>query len=460
MYNFLHYYNKKREHNMSSYNPGSFIKLDNKIFEKLKDATENTKEIVKIFELYYWLLIKRDWKNRVDTTINVLITLLSRNDGNSTRIKKDIINWISILYNAKLIDYDNNKNFKLNDPITIKIINLPESNYTEIMCCNEEILKIKNCGKSNNYNVSSNSLFAIHCFLNIKKDYYNNTIKISYDKIAEEIKLGRNTIIKAIDMLMTEGLLHITHGRYKKADNKKECNIYKIYHYNKRIDNSKLIKAQEQFKKKALITKIDDPNIYDFLFDEKKYTDIKKILKSKVYCPCLLIGKYKDYFMEEYEGTIFELITKQDINNLIDRFFGINDIEGRYFVIDISNLNRQLQNNLLIFIEGKHKYSNTFPIILLSDYDNIITTLKSRMFATYKQSKQLLENNNLKFLNIHQCYSLLNKKLLYKPFNNIEKFKFLFLLKNSPELYYKEHMLNQQYSNKNIDILISKLKSI
>jgi hypothetical protein len=178
---------------------------------------------------------------------------------------------------------------------------------------------------------------------------------------------------------------------------------------------------------------------------------VNEILKNSFYCPCLLLGKYDSIFKSMYKGRIFKASTLEDVRDIVDRFYGIDDLDGRYFVLDgVGFLNSTGQNALLKFVE-----ECKFPLVLLSYYDTVSPIIMSRMKFVYKKS--VTEVKGLDFVRVKDVLMMIeDKKRTDSDFSEIDEVK-LFAEYCPPAFALKYSVPWFDYSASRMLKLISKL---
>ena len=161
---------------------------------------------------------------------------------------------------------------------------------------------------------------------------------------------------------------------------------------------------------------------------------IKNILKSKEYCPCLLLGRYATEFKKFYRDKIFMVNDLDAVRNVVNNYSGIEDLEGRYFVMDgVGFLSDIGQNSLLKFIE-----ESKFPIVLLSYYDKVSPIIMSRVKFVFKESPAKV--TNLKFVKPSACIEYVTEKeKSSEDFTETDRINYY--ADNCPIMYYYENRL-------------------
>jgi len=172
---------------------------------------------------------------------------------------------------------------------------------------------------------------------------------------------------------------------------------------------------------------------------------IMSILNNPERCPCLFIGKFVPLFKKLYQGRIFNLTTLDSVRELVNRFAGLSDLEGRFFVIDgIGFISPAAQNSLLKFIE-----ESKFPIILLSYYDKVSSIIHSRVKFVYKRSPAELKT--LKFIHPKDAFNIIEEKKKKDPdFSEMDEVKFY--ADNCPAAYALRYSL-VDYDNYSMRLL-------
>lgn len=418
---------------MLSRKPDREIIINNNVFELIKNSKNTTVGITETFMLYFNLFLRLAWDNTVDTTGQILLNQLNREKRYISKINNALKN----LKKSGLIEVAN-KNYKRNDIINIKV-NIPKNNFTRIRCINEQIAHLPGPPKPHN-------LISVYIYLRIKENNILNRARVSQNKIAQDLELSPGTVQACINLLFKEGLLNINFGNYIAKSNHYECNIYKTYDCNNRIDNSKYLQIKEDFKeKKILLQDINDPNVFELLLDEKRLNNVNRLLSTFDMCPALLIGKYASEFRLIYKNTIWFLDDSGVLKELIERYSGIAALDGKYLVLDnINILNKPNQDRLLVFVENSE-----LPIILLADYENITPTLCSRMKLILKDPiKKTIAANRL---TPHEALENISK------FKN-NQHKKNYLAERSPKAYCLGHFqISSDKGLQTVDSLISKL---
>lgn len=157
---------------------------------------------------------------------------------------------------------------------------------------------------------------------------------------------------------------------------------------------------------------------------------IESILKDPNYCPCLLLGRSSIDFKKAYQGRIFTVTSLEAVRDIVERYTGISDLEGRYCVLDgICFLSEVGQNSLLKFIE-----ESRFPIVLLSYYDKVSPIIMSRVKFVFKSPTH--EIKNLKFMKYKDALTALEDKQGKEELSNQDKLRFY--IDNCPVAYYMD----------------------
>jgi hypothetical protein len=177
---------------------------------------------------------------------------------------------------------------------------------------------------------------------------------------------------------------------------------------------------------------------------------IQQVLNNPNFCPCLFLGKYTTEFKRIYKDRIFSLYNLNDVRELVDRFMGIADLNGRYFVIDgISNLTSVGQNSLLKFIE-----ENKFPIILLSYFDRVSPIILSRIKFIFKSPVH--EAKNTRFVELKDALRALEEKKKDEDFTIMDEVRFY--AENCPKGFVAKYSSSEYgYSSEKILKILSKL---
>lgn len=145
---------------------------------------------------------------------------------------------------------------------------------------------------------------------------------------------------------------------------------------------------------------------------------INKILGDEGFYPCLLMGSYVTLFKKIYGDIIFSVHSLEDVRGLVDRFYGLEDLGGKIFVLDgVGFLSVTGQNSLLKFIE-----ESKFKIVLLSYYDKVSPIIKSRMKFVFK--KPVSSIKNLKFGKLRDVLTLVDdSRKKDSEFNDMDEVK-------------------------------------
>ncbi len=121
--------------------------------------------------------------------------------------------------------------------------------------------------------------------------------------------------------------------------------------------------------------------------------------------PCLSCNTCKQILNKQFLNLVYikptkNIIPVEDINNLQREFSSKAALEGpRFYIIDDADkMSVKVQNKLLKFIEEPS--SGNFAILLTTDADNIITTIKSRVITL--SLKELSYNFLIQKLSLHK----------------------------------------------------------
>lgn len=157
----------------------------------------------------------------------------------------------------------------------------------------------------------------------------------------------------------------------------------------------------------------------------EKMDIIDEILANKDYCPCLLLGRYSTEFKRRYKGRVHMVNTLSLVRELLNSYSGM-PVE-RYFVMDgIGFLSPTGCNSVLKFIEEFKS-----PIILLSYYDKILPTIRSRMKFVFKSP--VTEVKSLDYMSMKNCLEDLKEERDLSDMDRLKAYS-----DKCPILYYVE----------------------
>lgn len=167
-------------------------------------------------------------------------------------------------------------------------------------------------------------------------------------------------------------------------------------------------------------------------------------LKDPSVYPILIIGSYVTDFKKSIKIPMYHVENLNDVKDFVSYYSGIKHLDRPVVLEDISFLNKQVEGQLLKFIE-----ETSLKIIVLSYYDKNSLIFLSRFKTVVKAMK---DKTTSLFLPMKQGYS----KIEQATVENTPYYQRVSLQgKNSPELYYYDKLLryNRNYE-KIIDILI------
>lgn len=178
--------------------------------------------------------------------------------------------------------------------------------------------------------------------------------------------------------------------------------------------------------------------------------------------PCLKCNTCKQILDMNFMNLIYintkkEIITVEQITNLQKEFASTSSLDGPrvYIIDDADKMSVRVQNKLLKFIEEPTS-NNTFGILLTTDSDKIISTIKSRVITiTLKElgyeflvNKLIEKNIDSKYArilphienNVDKCVDVLNSEqvnvidLIYKFIDQLKDRNITFFYKENNEL--------------------------
>lgn len=167
-------------------------------------------------------------------------------------------------------------------------------------------------------------------------------------------------------------------------------------------------------------------------------------LKDPSVYPILIIGSYVNDFKKSIKIPMYHVENLNDVKDFVSYYSGIKYLDRPVVLEDISFLNKQVEGQLLKFIE-----ETSLKVIVLSYYDKNSLIFLSRFKTVVKAMK---DKTTSLFLTMKQGYS----KIEQATVENTPYYQRVALQgKNSPELYYYDKLLryNRNYE-KIIDILI------
>ena len=389
------------------------VAVPNDVFDRLcevKEAIDQEKlikttktDVVEAFTLYFVCLLRMDWNRDAEIQMKRLITRyfgIARSETFSS-----INRYLDMLKMANLIDYNGDK-YTGSNIVCVKVMPVLENKnkYSLIACVNEHI--ITSCKTE-----TSNTPFALHCLLNIKRPVKNDKrepVEIGQVRLAECLMVGKDLIRGSVDLLFRDGYIRRSPTQnYTTSDGKarSQCLLYTVHDYDDPVDNTNVIDGIERQKTARKSQKSIKANL-------------KELFQGFGHTPILLIGdclkvveqlRQNDKDLKRTLLNAHEIETMDEVEGFVRHYYKKEPGNDMFLMITLpaNRYTASIQERLLKFIEDSDKQ----PIVILSEHDYIIAPLLSRMKQCLKKSSVTVHALNL--APVHKGYESYEQKYKY-----------------------------------------------